>query len=79
MVDKGMLDQSELEKVSGGVRLYAAKDTGITAPQTKAASDQGGEQLMRISCPKCGEVFQANVQKSYVFCPSCNKKIDLKG
>ena len=63
---KEMIADNELEMVSGG-----AKATANTAA--------GKEQLMRIACPKCGEVFQADVQKKSVKCPNCSKIIVING
>lgn len=37
------------------------------------------EQLMRMTCPYCTEIFQADVQKSKVICPTCHKTIEIKG
>ncbi len=59
------VDQKDLEKITGGA--------GQTAEKGQK------EQLMRIACPKCGDIFKANVQKSSVNCPSCGKKIEIKG
>ena len=36
-------------------------------------------QLMGMSCPYCGEIFQADVQKESVKCASCHKTIEIKG
>ncbi len=44
-----------------------------------AGKNNAHEQLMRISCPFCGEVFQADVKKSSFKCPACRKTIELKG
>ena len=37
------------------------------------------EQMMRIECPFCHDIFQADVQKASVKCPTCHKIITLKG
>ena len=37
------------------------------------------EQLMRIACPYCQEIFQADVTKHSVKCPTCHKTIEIKG
>ena len=36
-------------------------------------------QLMRVACSNCGEVFEADVQKSSVICPSCKKPVTFSG
>ncbi len=43
------------------------------------SKDADKEQLMRISCPHCGEVFRVNVQKSIFKCPACQKTFEIKG
>ncbi len=37
------------------------------------------EQLMRMECPYCHDVFQADVSKKSVKCPACEKIIEIKG
>ena len=37
------------------------------------------EQLMRMECPYCHDIFQADVRKPSVKCPFCHKIIELKG
>ena len=36
-------------------------------------------QYMRMECPFCHDIFQVNVMKSSVKCPTCHKPITIKG
>lgn len=69
-MDKGLdkeLNLDDLENVTGG-RLFSSSKVSNTKTQ-----------LMKISCPICCEVFQADVMKSQAVCPECSHKISLKG
>ncbi len=37
------------------------------------------EQYMRIECPNCHDIFQANVMKKTIKCPTCHYPIIIKG
>lgn len=37
------------------------------------------EQFMRMECPYCHDIFQADVMKDTVECPTCKRKIEIKG
>ena len=56
----------ELDQVTGGVR---------TGPRLYSKT----EQLMRMECPFCHEIFQADVQAPVVKCHICHKTITMKG
>ncbi len=56
--------------------LDEARLVNVTGGANKEAEK---EQLMRISCPYCKEVFKANVQKSVFKCPACEKTFEIKG
>lgn len=38
-----------------------------------------GAQYMRIECPHCHDIFQGDVSKSTINCPTCHKPITIKG
>jgi ribosomal protein S27E len=53
-----MIDDDELLYVNGGIAL-----------STGEAVD---DDLRRIKCPKCGNIFMYNVKCRPVICPECN-------
>ena len=69
------LNLKDLEQVCGGVNSTAAPAGQSEDPQS--SSDPG--QLMRMECPFCHDIFQANIAKPSVKCPTCHKMITIKG
>ena len=66
MLKEKQVDMEQLEGVTGG---------RIVNPRLYSRT----EQLMRMECPYCHEIFQADVQAAVIKCPVCHKTITMKG
>ena len=58
------LDESRLEKVTGGI-AEAGDDEETNKRKTP--------QVMLIACKYCKKPFEADVQKDSAICPNCGK------
>ena len=66
MINAKAIGPDELENVSGGMG-------------GEAGASRKTSQYMRMECPYCHDIFQADVSKSSVKCPTCHKIITIKG
>ncbi len=62
-----MINIDELHNVNGG---NASAESGTV---------EENPNLRRIECPRCHDIFQADISKPFVICKNCHYKIEIKG
>ena len=86
--DRPFLNDEELETVTGGRTGEIKVVINSKAPKKAAAVRSRGllgtnnEQLMKISCPDCGEIIEVNIMTvDSIICPNpgCGEVIRFNG